>query len=117
MNVNLTAQLPSTSPAANAAPKKELTQIQKDKIHKTAQDFEAVFLNEMLKPMFAGINSEDSAFGGSREEATYQSMMVEQLGKSVASRGGIGIADHVEKEMLKMQEVAINRPTQPQEVE
>ena len=32
-------------------------------------------------------------------------MMVEQYGKSIARSGGIGIADSVEREILKLQEI------------
>ena len=101
MQVNLpTTDITAT--AANAKP--ALTDAQKAKAHQAAQDFEAVFLNAMIKPMFDDIAGEDTAFGGSREESIYQSMMVDQISKSLASRGGIGIAKHVEKELLQLQE-------------
>jgi Rod binding domain-containing protein len=86
-------------------PQFQPTDAQKEKIHKAAMDFEAVFLNEMLKPMFEGVNSEDSAFGGSREEGMFQSMMIDEASKGVAKAGGIGIAKHIEKELLKLQEI------------
>jgi flagellar protein FlgJ len=76
-----------------------------EKINKTAQEFEAVFLNEMLKPMFEGAKSEDSAFGGSREEGIFQSLMVDEMSKSVAQGGGIGIAKHIRDQLIKLQEV------------
>lgn len=84
--------------------KAPLTDAQKAQIHKSAIEFESVFLNEMLKPMFEGINSDDAAFGGSREENIYQSMMVEKVSGGISQAGGIGIAKHIEAELLRLQE-------------
>jgi len=75
-----------------------------NQVRKTAEDFEAVFLAQMFKPMFEGIES-DGPFGGGQAENMWRSLMVEEYGKSVARAGGIGIADAVMKEMLKLQEV------------
>jgi len=77
--------------------------IDKAKIRETAEAFEAVFLSQMLKPMFETVET-DSFFGGGRAEEIYRSQMVEEVGKSMAKNGGIGIADTVYKELLKLQE-------------
>lgn len=74
-----------------------------DKIRDTAEDFEAVFISQMLKPMFDGIKS-DSMFGGGQAEDMWRSQMMDEYGKTIAKAGGIGIADAVMSEMLKMQE-------------
>jgi flagellar protein FlgJ len=70
-----------------------------------AQDFEAVFLSQMLAPMFDGLG-EDGYFGGGAGENVYRSMLVEQYGKSLAQAGGFGLADQVQKEILRLQEAA-----------
>lgn len=74
-----------------------------DKIREAAQEFEAVFLSQMLKPMFEGINSAPP-FGGGQSEEMYRSLMVDEYGKSIAKAGGIGIADQVMREMIRLQE-------------
>jgi len=74
-----------------------------NKIRETAQDFEAVFLSQMIKPMFEGIET-DGPFGGGQAEGMWRSLMVDEYGKSIAKNGGIGIADAVMSEMLKLQE-------------
>lgn len=74
-----------------------------EKIRETAQDFEAVFLSQMMKPMFEGLSAE-APFGGGPGEDMWRSLMVDEYGKSVAKSGGIGIADAVMGEMLRMQE-------------
>lgn len=74
-----------------------------EKVRETAQDFEAVFLSQMLKPMFEGLSAE-APFGGGPGEDMWRSLMVDEYGKSIAKSGGIGIADAVMGEMLRMQE-------------
>ncbi|TNE66541.1 MAG: hypothetical protein EP335_03465 [Alphaproteobacteria bacterium] len=73
------------------------------KAREAAEQFEAVFLSQMLAPMFSTVET-DSMMGGGPGEEVFRSMMVEEVGKQVARRGGIGIADQVYREILKMQE-------------
>lgn len=68
-----------------------------------AEQFEAVFLSQMLAPMFETVPT-DSFMGGGHAESVYRGMMVEEMGKSLAKQGGIGIADSVYREILKLQE-------------
>lgn len=74
-------------------------------VQAAAREFEAVFLAQMLAPMFETLDS-DALFGGGPGEDMYRSILVEEYGKEIARAGGIGIADAVEREMLKLQEVA-----------
>jgi Rod binding domain-containing protein len=74
------------------------------KTRKAAQDFEAMALGEMLKPMFATVDTSKGRFGGGPGEAMWQPMLVEEMAKSIAKSGGIGLADSVMKELLRMQE-------------
>ena len=76
----------------------------KKQARKVANDFEAVFLSQMLKPMFEGIKPE-APFGGGNSEAMWRSMQIEEYGKAITKAGGIGIADSVYREMIKLQEV------------
>lgn len=74
-----------------------------NKLRETAEEFEAVFLSQMLKPMFEGIET-DGPFGGGQAEGMWRSLMVDEYGKSIAKSGGIGIAESVMSEMLRLQE-------------
>jgi peptidoglycan hydrolase FlgJ len=67
-----------------------------------AQQFERMFLAEMLQPMFAGIET-DGPFGGGNAEDVFRPMLLDQYADSVAKAGGVGIADAVLKEILRMQ--------------
>lgn len=73
-------------------------------VDKAAQDYEAMFLSQMFQHMFAGVST-DGMFGGGHAEEMFRSMMVDEYSKLVSRSGGVGIADSVRGEMLKMQEV------------
>jgi len=73
-------------------------------IEKAAESFEAVFLNQMLQPMFDGLET-DGPFGGGHTEKIFRSMFVDEVAKEIAKAGGIGIADQVQRELLALQEV------------
>jgi Rod binding domain-containing protein len=70
---------------------------------KAAQDFEAFFLSQMVEEMFAGMEP-DALFGGGQGESVFRSLLLQEYGKAIAHSGGVGIADAVQKEILKLQE-------------
>jgi Rod binding domain-containing protein len=74
-----------------------------DRLHKTAREFEEVFLAQMLQPMLSGLAPE-APFGGGPGEEMWQSMLVTEYGKAIVARGGIGIANAVVREALLAQE-------------
>ncbi len=76
-----------------------------EQTRQAAEDFEAVYISQMLTPMFEGLGGDDY-FGGGPGEDIYRSMLVEQYGKSLARAGGIGLADAVQREILRLQEAA-----------
>jgi Rod binding domain-containing protein len=54
--------------------------------------------------MFEGIKPE-APFGGGNSEAMWRSMQIEEYGKAITKAGGIGIADSVYREIIKLQEI------------
>ena len=77
-------------------------------IDEAAKQFESVFISEMLKPMFEEVNKADPMFGGGKGEEVFNGMMVDQYGKMLSERGGIGIAGRVKAELLRLQEAKNN---------
>lgn len=75
-----------------------------EKMDAVAEEFEAQFISQMLESMFSGIDT-DGPLGGGESEATYRSMLTNEYGKLIARAGGVGVADHVKREMLRLQEV------------
>jgi Rod binding domain-containing protein len=74
------------------------------KVWKTAQDFEAMTLGQLLAQMFQTVDSAHGAFGGGDGEAAWQPMLTQELAKTMASHGGLGLAAPVFRQMLHMQE-------------
>ncbi len=74
------------------------------KARKTAQDFESMFLEQTLERLFASGGPEgplgDNGMGGE----VYRSMLVKEYAGNIARSGGVGIADQVYREILKLQE-------------
>ena len=75
----------------------------RESVRRIAQEFEAMFLSEMLAPVFESVDTE-GLFGGGQSEKIFRSMMVDEYGKAIARSGGVGIAESVQREILKMQE-------------
>ena len=75
------------------------------RMQKAARDFEANALGQLLEPMFNTVDMSKSKFGGGPGEATWRPMMVQEMAKSIAKGGGIGIAQPVLTQMIRMQEM------------
>jgi flagellar protein FlgJ len=94
----------AATPGTATPATRTLSPAQIAQIRKSAQDFEGMVLGEMLQPMFKTVDTSKGLFGGGQGEATWKPMMVDEMAKTIAKNGGIGIADSVMKEMLRMQE-------------
>jgi peptidoglycan hydrolase FlgJ len=90
--------MPEDHRKAMSAEDKAKEEAYQRKLNAAAEDFEAVFLSQMLQHMFDGIEP-DETFGGGHAEEVYQSFMVEEYGKIIARSGGIGMKDHVLRQM------------------
>lgn len=77
----------------------------KQKLRKAAGEFESVFISQMLGHMFDGVET-DETFGGGEGETMFRSLLVNEYGKQVTARGGLGLADAVYRELLRAQEAA-----------
>lgn len=77
----------------------------RNKLRKSADEFESVFVSQMMSHMFEGVEV-DETFGGGHGEEMFRSMLTEQYGKLVTQRGGFGLADGVYRELLAAQEAS-----------
>lgn len=85
------SSVPALSPQQLAATKK------------AAQDFEAVFISEMLSHMFTGVGA-DPMFGGGAGEDMFRGLMINEYGKQMAAGQGIGVAAQMQKLLIEMQQ-------------
>lgn len=76
-----------------------------EEVRRAAEEFEAVFISQMMAPMFKGLET-DELFGGGPGEDIYRSVLIEEYGKSIARAGGIGLSDAIQREILRLQEAS-----------
>jgi Rod binding domain-containing protein len=89
---NLLTQTPQTTTA----------DLMRGKARDAAQKFESQFLAQMLGQMFQGIDT-DGPFGGGHGEEMFRSLLTDSMAKDMTKAGGIGLADTVQREILKLQ--------------
>ena len=78
--------------------------LQHKKLVDAAQQFEGMFLQQMLKPMGAkseGDEGSEGEDGGGVGDSTYRSLGVEAMAKAIAASGGMGIAKRVVTQVEK----------------
>jgi len=72
-------------------------------IKKVAQEFESLFLNQMLKAQRSANEAfSEGNFMNSNEAKTYQQMYDQELAVKMSKEGGIGLADVLARQMSKM---------------
>jgi flagellar protein FlgJ len=89
-------QFPTPSPSPTAF----------DHAQAQAVELEGVFLNTLMKEMFASLGSEENVMGGGFAEETWRGMQAEQFADAMARAGGIGLADAIVADLLALQESA-----------
>jgi Rod binding domain-containing protein len=74
----------------------------KAKAKQAAENFESMFLSNMFQQMYTSVDG-DGPFGGSGALKIWRSFMTDQIAKSFAQAGGIGLAPQVYESLLKHQ--------------
>jgi Rod binding domain-containing protein len=75
-----------------------------DALRHAAQEFEAIFLAQVLGAMTQGLGGDDLL--GEGQSDVFRSMLNDEVAKLISRSRGIGVADAVLREMLKAQEAA-----------
>jgi len=95
---------PLSAPAAGpAAPNTAPVQAPPGLV-RTAREFEAMVMGELLQPVFAGLASK-GPFTGGAGEAAWRPLLVQEFGRALAGSGGLGIADAMLRQLARQQEV------------
>ena len=115
-NTQIALMKTTQGPDINAVAKRALNETklgtkEMERIDAAAKDFEAMFISEMMKPMFEGIET-SGYFGGGKGEEIFRGMLVQEYGKQLAESGQIGMADSIKTELIKMQEDANDAASQ-----
>jgi Rod binding domain-containing protein len=77
--------------------------IDREKLKKACTEFEALFVQEILKFMRQTVPKSDLAGPGGGKEV-YQSLMDQELSKSLAKKGGLRIGELVYRQMSRKEE-------------
>ena len=96
----MTLPIPVSGAASTLPPE------QVQKIQRSAQEFEAMALNQLLTPIFDTVDGSKGPFGGGQGEAAWKPMMVTEVARAMARQGGLGLAGPIMQQMLRMQEAA-----------
>jgi flagellar protein FlgJ len=59
-----------------------------------------------MKEMFSSIKTDEASFGGGFAEETWRGMQAEQFAGALAQQGGIGLADQLMGDLLRLQEAS-----------
>lgn len=102
MAVPVMAALTAASAVAETVEK--LTPAANRKIKETAQQFESVFLTNMFEEMFSGIQEQEGPLGAGPGQSAWRSMLTEEYANTIAKNGGVGVAEHVQRELIALQE-------------
>ena len=73
-------------------------------IEDSAREFEAVFISEMVKPMFEGLEVNE-LFGGGKGEEIFRGMMLQEYGKEIARLDITGIQSQVKNKLIELQAI------------
>lgn len=87
-------------PAPTPATKPAVTQADAVTAEK-AQEFEAMFLGQMVDEMLSTVNI--GSFGGGHAEETWRSFLSNAIGESIAEQNSTGIARSIETAMQRYQ--------------
>lgn len=74
-----------------------------DKLKATAEDFEAQVLGTMFSDMVSQLSGDGPLGDEGIGADAFRGMLTDELGRSVARAGGIGIAPAIYGELLKLQ--------------
>jgi flagellar protein FlgJ len=91
--------------AQSAAPKAPMPTANVAAATKAAKAYEGIFVSEFLGSMFEGIST-DGPFGGGQGEQMFRSLMLDEYGKQIVSRGGFGLSSAITRSLLAHQETA-----------
>ncbi|WP_336486516.1 rod-binding protein [Methylobacterium nigriterrae] len=76
------------------------------KARKAATDFESMFLEQSLDRLTQSEGTDGPLGENGTGGGVYRSMLTKEYASQVVKSGGVGIADQVYREMMKMQEAA-----------
>lgn len=108
MGVSLAADIVGglLNPAGSAQSTPALGSAKPDKLRKTSQEFEKVFLEQALDRLTEGGGKDGPLGEAGAGGSVYRSMLAKEYAGAIVRSGGVGISDQVYRQMLRLQEGA-----------
>ncbi|GEM_PF-4909194 len=76
---------------------------QRAEIARKAEEFEALVLAQLLKPMFESVNTPRLMGGDAPGADAFGVMLNDEYARAIAARGGVGVADQVQAALIRLQ--------------
>jgi Rod binding domain-containing protein len=93
------AESGSTTPVTPLKGKQPVSEARKTQIRNAAVEFQAIFVEMMLKSMRDTTN-QDKLTGGGHGEEVYGSLLDREYATAISRRGNMGLADMIEQQLL-----------------
>lgn len=77
-----------------------------DEATRVAEEFERMAISQMLAFMTADVDLSEGLFGGGAGERAFRPFLNDEYARGFTQAGGIGIADAVRREILRLQEAS-----------
>ena len=77
-----------------------------DKLKRTADEFETLFLENTLERLTENTGEEGPLGAGGAGGSVYRSMLVKEYAAGIAKSGGVGVSGQVYRQLLQLQEGA-----------
>lgn len=74
-------------------------------LRQRADDFETMFMTNMLTPMFDTVDVDEN-FGGGHGEEMFRSLLTNEYAKGITAHGNLGLGNQVYRELLRAQEAS-----------
>ncbi|HET6452331.1 MAG TPA: rod-binding protein [Spirochaetia bacterium] len=71
----------------------------KSELYKVSQDFEALFIKQMLDVMRKTIHKEDDLLGGGLGQDVYEDMLYDEYAKKMAATAQFGLSDMIYRQL------------------
>jgi flagellar protein FlgJ len=92
--------------SVSASPGQLSSPAQMGHLRAQARELEGIFINTLMKEMFSSLNSDTDAMGGGFAEDTWRGLQAEEMSNAISEAGGIGLADAIMGDLLKIQEAS-----------
>ncbi len=89
-------------PVSAAAPRKPAVDKSSD-LYTACQDFEAIFIKQMLDVMRQTIHKEDDLLGGGIGQDVYEDMLYDEYAKKMAQTAQFGLAETIYRQVSSKQ--------------